>query len=56
MIMLLGQGWTVHKVRVTEGHERELENKLSKLAHGYLPDDNDDASRTGPDSSLGKSY
>ena len=55
-MMLLGQDWTVHQVRVTESLERESENKLSKLAHGYLPDNNDNASRTGLDSSLGKSY
>ena len=34
--------------------KRELENKLAKLAHGYLPDENDNTSRTGLDSSLGR--
>ncbi|XP_041374620.1 nephrocystin-3-like [Gigantopelta aegis] len=27
--------------------KRELENKLSKIAHGYFPEDNDTASRSG---------
>ncbi|KAL4217270.1 Nephrocystin-3 [Mactra antiquata] len=30
--------------------KRELENKLSKIAHGFLPEDTDTASRTGLDS------
>ncbi|XP_060562366.1 nephrocystin-3-like [Ruditapes philippinarum] len=30
--------------------KRELENKLSKVAHGYLPEDTDTTSRTGIDS------
>ena len=34
--------------------KRELENKLAKLAHGYLPDENDNTSRTGLDASLGR--
>ena len=34
--------------------KRELENKLAKIAHGYFPEDNDTASRSGlGDSSIG---
>ena len=30
--------------------KRELENKLSKVAHGYLPEDTDTTSRSGLES------
>ncbi|KAK3582860.1 hypothetical protein CHS0354_012470 [Potamilus streckersoni] len=34
---------------------RELENKLTKIAHGYFSDENDTASRTGLEGPLGNS-